>query len=145
MFKFDHLTPVGVARFTLDGVHVPPSNPLPVILIGKHAGRSNASFVNAIMTAPEGREGGARTATQLDADDLDSARRIAGHVLTDWEHVEDEVGAPLPFTATAAEDLFRALIDAKRPDYVRAALLFFADADRFRAGPVIEASTLGKR
>lgn len=143
MFDFSHLTPQGTARFRLDGVHVPVSNPKPVTLIGKHAGSSNPGWINAIMTTPEGREGGARTAEQIDAANRDRAKRMAKHVVCGWEDVLDASGKQMPYSAKAGESLLLALLDAQRPDLVQSALGFFADPDHFRDEPVVSPGDLG--
>lgn len=130
-FDFSHLKPQGTASYTLDGV-VMEGQSAPVKLIGKHAGRSNKAYMNAMLAEPDGREGGARTAEQMDEDDRKLAKRLARYVLVGWENV------PLAFNAKDAEDLLLNLIDNERPDLVRSAFVFFADADRFGSAPSAE-------
>ncbi len=130
-FDFSHLKPQGTAKYTLDGV-IMAGQPAPVRLIGKHAGRSNAAYMNAVLSEPEGRDGGAKTAEQMDEDDRKLAKRLARYVLTGWENV------PLAFTPELCEQMLVNLIDNQRPDLVRAAFIFFADADRFGSMPSAE-------
>lgn len=137
-FDFSYLKPQGTATYTLEGVHVPPDNPEPVKLHGKHAGRSNKAYMNALLSEPESREGGARTPEQMDEDDRKLAKRLARTVLTGWSNV------PMDFSGDLAERLLLSLIDNERPDAVRGAYIFFSDADRFGANTAAVAEKLGK-
>jgi len=127
-----HLRPIKTARLKL-GVQVNAKSAPHITLIGKHAGRSNAAFVNAIMKL-EGEYNTTLTARQLDAGDERRAEVFARHVITDWEGPCMDDGSPAPYSAEHMMAVFSALIAEKRSDVVSAAFRFFADADNFTDG-----------
>ena len=132
-----HLRPVHTARLKL-GVQINPHSAPTLTLIGKHAGRGNTAFLNAVMKI-EGEYSTALTAQHLDDGDEKRAELFARTVITDWEGPCDNDGKPVPYSPEKLMMVFSALIAAKRPDVVAAAFRFFADADNFTA-----AAALGK-
>lgn len=140
--KLEHLRPEGTAKYTLDGVHIPATNPKPVTLIGKFAGRANKAWWNAVVNAPESNEGGVRTADQADADDIESVKRATKYVITGWEDCLDESGKPYPYNPQDCADLLIEMIEKGRAEDVVMALAFFKNADRF-CGKKVSAEALG--
>ena len=131
-------------RFTLDVVFVPESNPRPVVLLLRYAGRSNAALVNAAAKAPGAPVTGT-AAEQANAGDLRLTTLYAKHVVVGWEDVTTEDGTPIAYTAELGEELLRFLvIDEERPDIFRALVFVANDADRFMPKRVVP-DAVGKR
>jgi hypothetical protein len=127
-----HLRPVKTARLKL-GVQ-PNAKSAPVTtLIGVHAGRGNAPFVNAIMKV-DGEYNTALSPRQLDDGDLRRAEIFARTVITGWEGPCMDDSSPAPYSPELLMQVFQALIEAKRSDVVIATLRYFADADNFTEG-----------
>jgi hypothetical protein len=135
MFDFDHLAPTKTARLTLSAIRVPRTNESPVVLILKHAGDGNHAFTNARAKTPpaSGR------IPQYER----VARLYAKYVIVGWEHVLDERGAPVEYTAELGEDMLVKLINAKRTGEIDMIAAFAGEADNF-CDPIVSASELGK-
>jgi len=129
-----HLRPVKLARLTL-GVQVNAKSAPRLTLIGKHAGRSNAPFVNAIMKL-DGEYSTTLSPSQLDASDARRGEIFARHVFTDWEGPCLDDGSPAPYSPELMMAVIEGLLDAKRADVVAAAFRYFADADNFTEGAI---------
>jgi hypothetical protein len=136
-----HLAPVKLGRCRLGVPANQFSNPI-TTLIGKHAGRGNAAFINAIMKL-DGEYSTVLTARQLDDGDLRRAEVFARTVITDWDGPRTKDGTPAAYTPERLMKYFTALIEAKRSDVVVAALRYFADPDNFVEGAAAS-EVLGK-
>ncbi len=132
-----------IIRFKLDVVFIPESNPRPVVLLVKYAGRSNAAYVNAAAKTPAALSAG-NSAEQANASDLRTAL-YAKHVITGWENVMDADGeTPIAYTPEFGEELLRFLIiDEQRPDIFRTLAYVANDAEQFVA-PRVDPGAVGK-
>lgn len=131
---FAPLAPVGTARFALTGIAVRSDKD--VVLIGRHAGRSNRALTNAVLKMAKAQQGKLRASStqQLAENDAMFARMFARYVLTGWENVYGSDGKPIPFTADKCEEFLLAL-GAMRPGIAGAGGAidqFFSDEDNFR-------------
>ncbi len=136
-----HLSPTRLGRCRI-GVRPNQFSAPVTTLIGKHAGRSNAAFLNASMKA-EGEYSTVITGRQLDERDLRNAELYARHAITGWEGPCLSDGTPATYSPERLMKLFAALVEQKRPDVVLAAMRYFADPDNFVEGAAI-AEVLGK-
>ncbi len=124
-----HLRPVKTARFKL-GFRVNEFSAPHIILTGKHAGRENAAFVNAIMKI-EGEYNAGMTGAQLDAADERRAEIFARTVFTGWEGPCTRDGKPAAYSVERFMMVARGLIAQNRPDALQVVFRFFQDADNF--------------
>lgn len=130
-----YLKPTRTARYKLAPVHIPRSNPSPVTLLVRHAGRSNGPLKSALLKLAQVPE--AERARQI-------VTLYAKHVITGWEDVLDQAGAPERYTSEAGAELLTALLDAERDDLVIGLRTFCEDADNFCDEPTTEAGSLGE-
>lgn len=87
-------------RFTLVGIRVRSDSD--VVLIGKHAGRGNKAYMNALLKrakASDAQVGVSLTPDKLDLNDAEFRQMFSRHVLTGWENVNGPDGNPWPFNA----------------------------------------------
>lgn len=146
-FKLGHLKPKHTVWHTLERVHLPASNPLPVRLEIQSSGRINAEYTSAILKLGRDREqeGEPGTAAGLDTSDTRSLKLFARHVVVGWDEVRSELGEPMPFSARDAEELLLEIaIEQKSPDIVAPLLARAADPNNFRESPIGDPETLGK-
>ncbi len=130
LFDFGHLEPVGTIDHTLVGVHIPPSNPEPVVLELRHAGEGNERYMKAVKNASAKGKASEQVVVSI----------FAKTVVSGWRNVKMIDGRDVPFSPAAIEEMLLRLLDAKRGDIVSRALSRAAETDRFVAG----ADELGK-
>ena len=130
LFDFGHLEPVGTIDHTLTGVHIPPTNPEPVVLELRHAGKGNERFTKALKNAAAKGKTGEELFVSI----------FAKTVVCGWRNVKKLDGRDVEFSPQAVEEMLRRLLEANRGDIVSRAIAHAGDADRFVAG----ADELGK-
>jgi hypothetical protein len=146
-FKLGYLKPDKTVWQTLEGVHVPPSNPKPVRLELKSSGRINAEYTESVLKLNREREkdGVLDTVNGLEASDAKQLRLFSRHVVVGWDEVRNADDSPMPFSARDVEDLLVAIsIENKRPDLIGPAMYRAADQSNFDTDPIGSAETLGK-
>ena len=121
MFDLGHLTPSGTAKLALRQVHIPRTNPSPVVLELRHAGETNPRYKNALLKAPK-LDGEAR--------DAHARQLLATHVIVGWANVCNEDG-PIAYTAERGTELLDKLSEAKRTDLINQIVAFAQNADNF--------------
>lgn len=123
-FKTAHLAPEGTIRHTMDGIVLAPHiDPKPVVLILKHAGKSNERFRKALTNAQ----------AKGKTDEASTIELFARTVIDGWEHVYDDQGKPVVFSPEECIDLFNSLVDANRHEAVIAAMNKASDPNPFAA------------
>ncbi len=131
-------------RFTLDVVFIPESNPRPVVLLLRYAGRSNAALVNASAKAPAAAANGS-AAEQANAGDLRLAELYAKHVVVGWDDVTADDGTPIAYTPALGEELLKFLIlEEERPDIFRT-LAYAANSAELFVPKRVDPDAVGKR
>ena len=130
---FDHLTPRGTIDHVLTGVHIPRSNPKPVILTLKFCGRDSA-YMNALTKA--------KPVADDDARQEPAAVLFAKHGVESWRNVEHD-GAGVTYTPELGAEVFVKLLKSKADDKLGEAIAVATSRDNFRA-PIVEADDLGK-
>lgn len=147
-FELGYLKPKNTVWHTLERVHIPASNPLPVRLELKSAGRINAEYTNALLKLNNDRaqEGLAVTAAGLEASDARHLKLFARHVVVGWDEVRNADGSPMPFSAGDCEELLIEIaIGQKSPDIVAGLNARASDQNNFREQPMGSPEALGKR
>lgn len=130
---FDHMTPRGTVEHTLEGVYIPRTNPNPVVLTLKFAGRGSP-YWGAITKAKPLHDKDAATAR--------AASLFAKHGVAGWKNVEKD-GQPVAYTPELGAEVFAKLIKAKRGEIVDNALGMAMNPDLF-GEPVVSADDVGK-
>lgn len=121
-FKTAHLAPEGTIRHTMEGIVLAPHiDPKPVVLILKHAGKSNERFRKALENArAKGK-----------TDEASMIEIFARTVIEGWEHVYNDQDKPVPYSPEECIDLFNSLVDANRHSSVIAAMEKAGDPNPF--------------
>lgn len=146
-FNLGYLKPKNTVWHTLVGVHVPPSNPMPVRLELKSSGRINAECTSAKLTLKHAceQEGEVTTAAGLDARDARQVKIFARHVVVGWDEVRDENLQPMVFNASDVEELLLDIaIEQKSSGLLSSAIALADDDSKFRDQPTGSPEALGK-
>lgn len=133
---FDHLKPVAKSyEHIMHGVHIPASNPKPVVLHLKFCGRGS-TYWNAIMKF--------KTLADEKAATKRAAERFAVMGVAGWDNVETAAGTPVAYTHELGQQVFDMLVDADREEKVDLAIQVAMNKDNFtEATP--EGAELGKK
>lgn len=130
---FDHLTPKQTIEYPMVNVHIPRTNPEPLVLLMKFGGRGSP-FFNALMKAPP--------ITDKQAAYERLAKLMTKHLISGWKNVEKD-GKPVAFAPELCEEILSKLVKAQRGDKIEDAAAHAMGADAF-AELTVDAADLGK-
>lgn len=141
------------ARFVLADVPNPRSpDGKPMVLIGRHAGRTNPAYYNALIKVTHDRDqgdGSKLSLAKMESGDAAHYKLFARHVFTGWEEVLDADLKPIPYTPERGEAFLTMLGSRDRWPEIAGDNgtidRYFSDADNFRDEPIGSAEDLGKR
>lgn len=141
----DYLAPKGTIRFTLNGVHLPKTNPKPVVLVIRHT-ETTASYVAARAARDSNRTAGlagAQTTPEQDREyALGVAALFATHIVERWEDALDATGQPLPLAKVG--EMFAALIRLERSGIFGEVVSAARNPSNFAKAPTPNPELLGK-
>lgn len=140
------------ARFTLSSIPKIYSDKH-AVLIGRHAGRTNKAYMNALMKiirAEQSQSGGVSVA-KLESNDAQARKLLAQHVIVGWENVNSRDGKPIACSADKVLAFFEKLAEPDQyPELVASngpIERYFSDGENFRGAadePVADGSALGE-
>lgn len=130
---FAHLAPSETVDYTLDGVHIPPTNPKPVVLELVYAGKGTP-YWNAITKA--------KPVDDEDESNKRAAALFAQHAIRGWKNVEKN-GTAVTYSPEIGGEVLIKLLAAKRFAKVDAVITYGIRPDNFKP-PMVEAAELGK-
>lgn len=123
----------------------------PLVLIGRHAGRSNPAYTSALLKVMQGSgsSGGSVSIAKLDENDAAHIRLFSRHVLVGWENAIGDDDKPVTFSVEECLELLTQFCATDQyPEIIGAGGAmdrYFSNADNFRDEPVADAAALGKR